>query len=200
MHENYKKRLTPKQLFSIPNILTYFRIMLIPAIMVSFLSFKKYVVSAILVVISGITDVIDGFIARRFNMITDFGKFIDPLADKLTQLALAACLISQYIWITVLLALMVIKELLLFTWGMKVFHAQDKLNSSKWFGKACTVFIYGSLFLMFLGPIISLSSTVAYLLIGFACLFVIISTLQYGMFYKKELSITNIENVNDKAA
>ena len=105
-------------------------------------------------------------------MITDFGKFIDPLADKLTQLALAACLISQYIWITVLLALMVVKELLLFTWGMKVFHAQDKLNSSKWFGKACTVFIYGSLFLMFLGPIISLSSTVAYVLIGIACLFV----------------------------
>ena len=199
MHDNYKKRLTPKQLFSIPNILSYFRIILIPAIILSYLTFKKHVIAAILVVISGITDVVDGFIARRFNMVTDFGKFIDPLADKLTQIALAACLLSQYFWIIILLGLMAIKEILLFSWGMKVFHKQDKLNSSRWFGKLCTVFIYSSLFLMLLAPVINLSTLMAYILIGISCVLVITSTVQYGLFYKKELSDVQDEVV-EKAA
>ena len=72
---------------NIPNILTLSRFVLIPFIIVSLVC-NKYLIAFILLTISGLTDVLDGFIARKFNFITDFGKLIDPLADKATQLSI----------------------------------------------------------------------------------------------------------------
>ena len=66
----------------VPNILTIIRFLLIPFI-IYFLAINQYIVGVILFIISGITDVVDGAIARKFNFITDFGKLMDPLADKL---------------------------------------------------------------------------------------------------------------------
>ena len=74
-----------KQILTIPNILSLLRLALIPFIVWSY-SIKKFIASAILIVISGITDVVDGFIARKFNMVSDLGKALDPIADKLTIL------------------------------------------------------------------------------------------------------------------
>ena len=71
----------------VPNILTIIRFLLIPFI-IYFLAINQYIVGVILFIISGITDVVDGAIARKFNFITDFGKLIDPLADKATQLSI----------------------------------------------------------------------------------------------------------------
>ncbi len=185
MDERYRKRLTLGQIFSLPNILSYIRILMIPVIMMCYLGLKLPITSAILVIASGFTDVLDGFIARKFHMVTDFGKLIDPIADKLTQAALICCLIPQYLVVVVLVALMAVKELLLLKWGLKAFHEREKVNSSKWFGKLCSLFIYLSLFVLFLRPIILFPEFVAYILIGLSIVFVIASTVMYGMFYKK---------------
>lgn len=102
-----------KQLFSIPNILGYFRIILIPIIMWNYFHAQTdsdYYFVALLVIISGLTDALDGQIARRFHMVTPLGKALDPIADKLTQGALAVCLMTKYPLMIVLFALFLIKE------------------------------------------------------------------------------------------
>ena len=71
---------------TLPNLLSYARIALIPFIAWTFCYLKMNYLSAVLVAISGLTDCVDGYIARHFDMITDFGKIIDPIADKLTQI------------------------------------------------------------------------------------------------------------------
>ena len=70
------------KVFTIPNILSLIRLCLIPVIVVQYVVLQQYIVAAIITVISGLTDVLDGFIARKYNMVTMLGKFLDPIADK----------------------------------------------------------------------------------------------------------------------
>ena len=69
----------------IPNILTVFRVVITPVFIILFLSpnFLNKLISLLLFFIGSITDYLDGYIARKYNYITDFGKLIDPLADKI---------------------------------------------------------------------------------------------------------------------
>ncbi len=92
--------MTPKnkEIFSVPNIMSYFRILLIPVFVFVYLradSQRDYAVAGVIVAVSGLTDFLDGFIARRFNMVTELGKALDPVADKLTQAAFALCLMLR---------------------------------------------------------------------------------------------------------
>lgn len=140
--EAWLSRLTPKQIFSIPNILSFFRIALIPIIIWSYLSLSDHSLTLALIILSGVTDIVDGFIARRFNMITDFGKALDPLADKLTQAAIMICLISRFplMWLPVIL--LTVKEILSFTLRLIVFTRTEAVYGSRWHGKLATVMIY----------------------------------------------------------
>ncbi len=102
-----------KQVFSIPNLIGYFRIILIPIIVWNYINAQTasdYYFVTLLVAVSGISDALDGLIARHFNMITPLGKALDPIADKLTQGALAICLITKYPFMIVLFILFLIKE------------------------------------------------------------------------------------------
>ena len=73
-----------KKILTIPNILSIFRICLIPFTAYLYVCKKEYLLTLWMLILSGITDIIDGSIARSFNMIIDFGKILDPIADKLT--------------------------------------------------------------------------------------------------------------------
>ena len=75
----------------VPNILTIIRFLLIPIILL-FLFSGNYLLAFIFFTISGITDILDGYIARKFNLVSNFGKLMDPLADKLTQISMLAAL------------------------------------------------------------------------------------------------------------
>ena len=77
----------------IPNILTIMRFIFIPIIL-NFIFQGNYILGIIVFTISGLTDVLDGFIARKFNFVSNFGKLMDPLADKLTQISVLAALVS----------------------------------------------------------------------------------------------------------
>ena len=102
--------LTKKDIITIPNILSMFRLILIPLIFIFWFR-NEYVFTFITVAVSAFTDVLDGFIARKFKMITDLGKFLDPLADKLTQLSVLICLTVKYKWIIAAVVLLAVKEL-----------------------------------------------------------------------------------------
>ena len=124
----------------VPNILTIIRFLLIPFI-IYFLAINQYIVGVILFIISGITDVVDGAIARKFNFITDFGKFMDPLADKLTQISVLATLMIKELIPVWILAIVIAKEAVMIA-GASFLYGRDVVVSSKWFGKLATVLFF----------------------------------------------------------
>lgn len=99
-----------------------------------------YGVAAVLVAVSGLTDIADGFIARKFHMITEWGKIVDPFADKLTQGALIACLLFRYSGMWLLVGIFLVKETAMFVAGVRsVRGGRSRLSGALWFGKASTV-------------------------------------------------------------
>ena len=124
----------------VPNILTIIRFLLIPFI-IYFLAIHQYIVGVILFIISGITDVVDGAIARKFNFITDFGKLMDPLADKLTQISVLATLMIKELIPVWILAIVIAKEAVMIA-GASFLYGRDVVVSSKWFGKLATVLFF----------------------------------------------------------
>lgn len=139
------------QIWSIPNIISLFRLLLIP-LMVG-LYFKAKTVAAVCVfALSAVSDVVDGQIARRFDMVTDLGKMLDPLADKLTLGAAAVCAARSHPQLFFLFGLMAAKELTQAGVGAHSIKTTGQVFSSMWFGKACTVSITACLMAMFAFP------------------------------------------------
>lgn len=122
---------------TIPNILCYFRILLIPVFIYFYVKGMPRT-SAVIIVISWLSDVADGFIARRFNMISQLGKVLDPVADKMTQVAIFICLGLRYPLAFVLVAVIAAKELTMLCLGMVVFKEGNRVDSARWYGKIAT--------------------------------------------------------------
>ena len=175
-----KKGIAKREIFSIPNLMGYFRILLIPLFSWMYCtadSTGDYYAAAVVVGISGLTDMFDGKIARRFNMITELGKFIDPLADKLTQAALLICLAVRYPLMRAVLVLFVIKEGFMVVMGALLLPRGKKLDGAMWFGKVCTAVLYAVLFLLLLLPGIGIAA--ADVLIAVCGVFLLFSFLMY---------------------
>lgn len=144
-----------EEIWSIPNIMGYFRILLIPVFCWLFLTAKKdtdYYLAAAVVLVSTVTDFLDGFVARRFHMVTELGKFVDPVADKLTHGALVLCLASRYPLLWAAVALMALKEGYMALMGMIKLKEGKKLDGAMWYGKVCTASLFAVLFLLMLFP------------------------------------------------
>lgn len=124
----------------IPNILTLLRFILIPVIL-SFLIQEQYLWAFIFLTISGLTDILDGYIARKFNFITNFGKLIDPLADKATQILILATLTIKNIIPVWIIAIVIIKEFIMIA-GASFLYGKELVVSSRWYGKMATVVFY----------------------------------------------------------
>ena len=127
-----------KKIFTIPNILSFFRLCLLPCIVYFYINIKDYKLTAILLIISGITDVLDGYIARTFNMVSDLGKILDPIADKATQAIVLLCLITRFKWLIIPFIGILIKELFMTITGMMVIKKTGEVYSAKWHGKLAT--------------------------------------------------------------
>lgn len=125
---------------NIPNILSITRFLFIPFIFTAIVN-RQYLVAFILLTISGFTDVLDGFIARKYNFITNFGKLIDPLADKATQLFTLIALSFIDIIPTWFLVIIFIKEGVMVA-GASFLYGRELVVSSRWFGKLATVLFY----------------------------------------------------------
>ncbi|MDO4601130.1 MAG: CDP-alcohol phosphatidyltransferase family protein [Eubacteriales bacterium] len=149
------KKFSKKEIFSIPNIMGYFRILLIPVFCYLYItaeSREDYMWAAFVVLISSLTDLFDGKIARRFNMITELGKALDPVADKLTHAALAVCLATRYPLMWILIALMAVKEGYMGIMGILFLRKGKMLDGAMWFGKVCTALLFVGLLVLFLFP------------------------------------------------
>ena len=143
---DWRSKFAKDQILTIPNILSYFRIVLIPIIVTLYLT-EHPIWALVFIILSGITDVVDGFIARKFNMVTDFGKFIDPVADKLTQGIILIALLTRFPWMWLPLGIMIVKEATTFILRLIVFRKTEEVKSAEWHGKLATVVLHSMVFL-----------------------------------------------------
>ena len=135
------KKIRLKELFNIPNCLCYLRIILIPIFLHRYFlagSKEDYYICATILIISGLSDFLDGYIARHYQMITDFGKVIDPIADKLTQFTVAFVLVYTYSWMWLLLLIIVLKDGMLALGGLYLYEKGAKVQGASWWGKIST--------------------------------------------------------------
>ncbi len=173
-------RLTKKEVFTIPNIIGYIRLFLIPVFCWVYLradDTSDYMWAAGIVIFSSFTDLFDGMIARKLHQVTELGKFLDPLADKLTHAAMALCLATRYPLMWVLIALMGIKEGYMALMGLKFLAVGKKLNGAMWFGKMCTAVLFTGMVILFF--FVQMPSPGANILIAIMMAVMIFTLLSY---------------------
>lgn len=173
MERNYK-------IFTIPNILTFLRILMIPFFIYSYMN-GDHLMSAGWMFASGLTDFLDGFIARHYHQVSELGKTLDPIADKLTQLAIIFVLVFTVSYMWILFALFLIKEASMLICWLRLQAKGKYFNGALWFGKISTAVFYISMFLMIAFPIEkTIFATILMLITGF---FLSLSFLMYMKTY-----------------
>lgn len=127
---------------NIPNILTILRFLLIP-VFAYFLSTRNFIVAVLLFLAAGLTDVLDGYVARKYNLITSWGKIADPLADKLMQITafVIMSLVLKIIPLELVLVILV-KETLMGLGALVLYKQKKFVVSANWYGKISTVVFY----------------------------------------------------------
>lgn len=173
-----------KELLTIPNLLSLFRLVLIPVYVVIYLNAKgmeDHFIAAGILAVSCLTDLIDGKIARHFNMISTVGKILDPLADKVTQFTLIVCLAIRYQVLWVLIGLFVVKESFQLIAGFLILRKGKILSGALLSGKISTTVLFISLILMVMIPDMSETVVNVLTLINGICL--LISFFGYARIY-----------------
>lgn len=176
-----------KDWYTIPNLLGYLRLLMIPAFVYTYLTAedaKEYYLAVAVMGLSGLTDLLDGLLARKLHQVTELGKLLDPVADKLTQCALAFCLASRFPMIWIMAGILVVKESFMAVMGLLILrHNGRKLDGAKWFGKVSTAFLYGAVFLLLLMP--KMNGTLANALILLSCGLLLLSLGCYIPEYRR---------------
>lgn len=172
------------KIITIPNIITIFRLFLLIPLFVTFFK-EKYILSLIVIVVSGVSDVVDGTIARKFNMISEFGKIMDPVADKLTQLSVMILISFRQIYFLIPCAALVIKEVVSGIIGIYVVSKLKHMLFADWHGKLSTVFLYvmvgAHMFMLIVWGKIILP--VSYVMLGISTALILLSFILYLVRY-----------------
>ena len=176
-----KRIFQKEQILTIPNILSLVRLLLIPAIVLLYCVKHLYAEAVALIIFSGFTDIADGIIARRFGMVSDFGKILDPIADKLTQITVIFCIATRVNAMWLLVGMFIIKEIVMLYMGMIAIKKLDAVSSAKWYGKANTVILYIAMISFILFP--EMNNTLVYAVVAVTAVSLVISLALYVRFY-----------------
>ena len=166
------------KIITIPNMLSLFRLLLIPVIMWLYIVKEDPVLTTVILALSGITDIVDGIIARKCHMVSDFGKAFDPVADKLTQIAMLFCLVSRFKWMLLPLCVMVIKEVTAGILGLLVIRKTGKVDGAVWHGKATTVSLYSMMIIHLIWY--NIPGVISGILIGACTALALLSAFMYS--------------------
>ena len=184
-----------KEIFTIPNILSLVRIVLIPVYIAIYFKGQYYLAAGILAV-SCLTDLIDGKIARHFNMISTLGKILDPVADKATQFSLIICLMFKHSVLLSLVVLFVIKEGFQLIAGGINLRRGIMLKGALISGKVCTTILFVSLIFMVMIP--DLPPIVIHSITAIDMVAMLISLAHYLFtYFKDEDQFQALPNGND---
>lgn len=175
---NHTKEHCKNKIITIPNVLSFFRLCLIPLIIWQYIFKHNYEIALYLLVLSGLTDIADGIIARKFDMVSDFGKAFDPIADKLTQIAMLLCLVTRFhnMWLPLLL--LIGKEVFAGVTGLMMVR-KGVILGADWHGKATTVLLYGTMIVHLAW--VNISAAASNILIGACTAMIILSAILYGI-------------------
>ena len=135
------------KILTVPNLLSLFRLILIPVIVWLYWYRKDYFLAGALLILSGLTDLADGYIARHFNAVSNVGKILDPIADKLTQAAMLFCLVTRFPLMAAPFGFLVIKELFIGTTGLLMIRKTGKVVGADFHGKVATTLLYAMMIL-----------------------------------------------------
>ena len=172
-----------KDLMTIPNAISFVRILMITPFVALFIS-KLYIPAAIVIMISGLSDCVDGYIARRFHQESELGKILDPLADKLTLIAVGVCLIFVEPFVLPLMVIMVLKDILMLIGGTIVIQKGVIPPKSVWYGKVSTILFYVSVVSIVSMTILDIKNeTLSLILLGVTAAFMIFSLVKYAFMF-----------------
>lgn len=171
---------------NLPNKLTVLRMIMVPIFIVSLIIFKtQNLVPFVIFLIASITDFFDGNIARKYNLVTNFGKFLDPVADKLLTLSAFIMLIETSLpaWAV---CIIVAREISIT--GFRVIAAGEGITiAASPFGKLKTVFQFISILLL-----LANFKTVGLIVFYIAVILTVLSGYDYLHKNKKVLDLNNI--------
>ena len=191
-----------KKIFTVPNILSMFRIILVPIIVWIYFDSRikdHYLLALVLVFISALTDVLDGIIARKFNLITDLGKILDPIADKLTQFVVVFCLACDYPLMTVVAVIIFAKELLMLIGAVIFVKRGNETPYARWWGKLTTVVLYATMLMFILSSFLMVTLpewlSVTAISLCIACL--VFSFLNYALVFIEAKKSKDNSNTNN---
>lgn len=167
-------------IMNIPNMLTLFRFFLIPVFVFIFFSSisNSLMVSISIFLIAGFTDILDGYIARKYNIITKSGSVLDPLADKIMLLTVLSCLVfSNYIplWVLIVVA---IKDTFMIITGIFLYKRDSVIQANTW-GKLCTFLFYIAIFML------PFDRQSAFIMLCIAVVSAILALYNYAIIYFK---------------
>ena len=128
----------------IPNVITVLRVAFIPAFVI-FMIRHEFITAALIFLVAGLSDMLDGYLARKWKVVSTFGKLIDPLADKALQIStiLLLCIVGKLHFAFIIL--LVIKESLLI-WGSYLLYKKKIVVFATWYGKAATLLLNSAIF------------------------------------------------------
>ncbi len=185
MREDNKNEVISKDLMTIPNAISFTRILLITPFVAFFIK-EMYVAAAITVGISGLSDLFDGMIARKFNQESELGKVLDPLADKLTLIAVGICLIFIEPYVLPLMIIMVAKDVFMIIGGTIVINQGVIPPKASWYGKVSTFMFYISVAMVVLMAILGYKNeTLTFTVLGVTAGMMIFSLINYAIIFFK---------------
>ena len=178
-----------KELMNIPNLLTILRMLMIPVFAKMYYSDMR-AASMLVFLLASATDVLDGYLARKWNQITSFGKLMDPLADKLMTLTMIFCLMNTGFLPVWVFSVLVCKELMMVAGGLallKGVKGQKIVVMANWAGKAATALIISAIALIFPWHSWEIVRTVGQWLMYGAVGFSLFAMVNYASGYVKKL-------------
>lgn len=195
------QRPSKKEILSIPNIMGYFRILLLPFIAYGILK-EYYYLEIILLFISALTDFFDGKVARRFNMVTELGKALDPVADKLTLCVLFLCLMVKNDYARVIAIAMLFKEFYMLIMQLILKKTSGKTSGgARWYGKLCTASLFIALGFYLLIP--HMTAMLSNIIMLIAVYILVLTMIMYAFLFhsllkKSDMHIKHRKNKPDK--
>ena len=178
-----KKEIITKDLMTIPNAISFIRIILITPFVAFFLG-GMYIPAAITVGLSGLSDCFDGLIARQLHQESEIGKILDPLADKLTLIAVGVCLIFIEPYVLPLMILMIVKDVLMLIGGSIIINKGVVPPKSLWYGKVSTILFYLSVVTIVTMAVLDYKNqTLTFILLGVTLVFMIYSLINYAVIF-----------------
>jgi len=203
LSENNKGTNIKNAFFTVPNILVYIRILLVPVFVYIYInakSDKDYYAALCVMIVAFLTDFFDGKIARRFNLVTDLGKILDPIADKLYQFAVAICLVAKYRLMIIIVIIIFIKELIMGLMGLVLLDKGGKVFGARWYGKICTGLVDCSMAFLFLSPLVyteKAPSTLCTVLICICAVVLVITGDLYTRLFWAKIKEADAQNKKD---